>query len=226
LDIKIRQRNMALLQFTYWAALCSSSYLSQYARELGMSGVAVGTMAALIAAMGMVAPPIFGIVADKIGSVIESDELAGKLLNQIGFGLFIGRIDDHAVGYAAVEFLHMAGAYPDSYLVGGMKPLGSYLGQTASGAYLNALHAENELLILNAQFIELLYQILQILGAYGNDNGFTVQNSSYFCAELHGIGKLKIVISALGDKSLHICAAGSAVEGYIMADMVKIPCDK
>jgi len=68
LDIKIRQRNMALLQFTYWAALCSSSYLSQYARELGMSGVAVGTMAALIAAMGMVAPPIFGIVADKIGS--------------------------------------------------------------------------------------------------------------------------------------------------------------
>lgn len=68
MDYRVRQRFMCLLEFLYWASLCSNSYLSQFLRETGMSGVAVGSAMAAIAFVGMAAPPVFGIISDKIGS--------------------------------------------------------------------------------------------------------------------------------------------------------------
>ena len=68
MDYRVRQRFMCLLEFLYWASLCSNSYLSQFLRETGMSGVAVGSAMAAIAFVGMAAPPVFGIISDRIGS--------------------------------------------------------------------------------------------------------------------------------------------------------------
>ena len=68
MEYRVRQRFMCLLEFLYWASLCSNSYLSQLLRETGMSGVAVGSAMAAIAFVGMAAPPVFGIISDKIGS--------------------------------------------------------------------------------------------------------------------------------------------------------------
>ena len=69
-SIRKRSRywHFSAMEIIYWATIASSTYLTVYLKEVGFTPTKIGTIAALNSAMGIVATPLFGIMADKVRS--------------------------------------------------------------------------------------------------------------------------------------------------------------
>ncbi len=64
-----RYWQFSALEIVYWFAMATAGYMTVYLKELGFSPSEIGRTSAINSAMGIFAAPLFGIVADKIGSV-------------------------------------------------------------------------------------------------------------------------------------------------------------
>ncbi|MDL2225314.1 MFS transporter [Eubacteriales bacterium OttesenSCG-928-M02] len=68
MEYKKTQLRLNGLEFLVLAATSASSYLSVVLRGTGMTGTTVGMILSINAMIGMIAPPVFGLISDKIGS--------------------------------------------------------------------------------------------------------------------------------------------------------------
>ncbi len=64
-----RYWQFSLLEIVYWFAMATGGYLTVYLKGIGFTPSQIGKISAINAAVGIVAAPLFGIIADKIGSV-------------------------------------------------------------------------------------------------------------------------------------------------------------
>ena len=80
------------------------------------------------------------LVADHIPAVIKADEVTGKRLHQTALHVLVFTVDDHAVGDAAVELLHVARPQPHGHGVGWVQQLRRDLTEPSAGPHLQTLH--------------------------------------------------------------------------------------
>jgi PPP family 3-phenylpropionic acid transporter len=55
--------------FFFWAAMAATSFSTVYLQELGFTALEIGTMGAAFTVINIVAPPLWGVVSDKLHSV-------------------------------------------------------------------------------------------------------------------------------------------------------------
>lgn len=68
-SIPPRQVGFCGLEFFYWAAQSGSSMMAMYLQNRGLSAGEVGQLSSFLAFIGIFAPPIWGMVSDKLRSV-------------------------------------------------------------------------------------------------------------------------------------------------------------
>lgn len=66
---KKRYWQFSSLEIVYWFAMATAGYLTVYLKGIGFSPSQIGKMSAVNSAVGIIAAPLFGLIADKIGSV-------------------------------------------------------------------------------------------------------------------------------------------------------------
>ena len=84
------------------------------------------------------------LIAQQVVAVVKPDQVAGKLLHQSLFHLLVIAVDDHAVGHAAVKFLHMARPQPNRHRIGVIQIFPGHLTEPLAGADLQTLHAQHK----------------------------------------------------------------------------------
>ena len=129
------------------------------------------------------------LAAHQVGTVVESNELARKLLHQALLGRLVVAVDDHTVGDPRIEFLYVAGADPNRYLHRGIQVLIRHLGQPLARSRLDALHAKNHRFVLQMVGHQLLHEASQALGADGDHHRVAGGVSAHpqIRGQLHGI---------------------------------------
>ncbi|QWT55887.1 MFS transporter [Christensenella sp. MSJ-20] len=76
MEYKVTQRRLNLVEFLYMGSMIGSSYIAMILKNSGMDSVTVGSIQSALACIGMIAPPIAGMIADKIGSVRKTFTVA------------------------------------------------------------------------------------------------------------------------------------------------------
>ena len=71
-ELKLRQGYMGALEFFYWVSMACLSFQSTYLMDMGQDSVAIGNIMAGVSLVGMIAPPIFGVIADRLRSTKKS----------------------------------------------------------------------------------------------------------------------------------------------------------
>ncbi|MBE5780709.1 MAG: MFS transporter [Clostridiales bacterium] len=69
MDYKVKQRQLNMVEFLYMGSMIGSSYIAMILKGQGMDSVTVGSIQSALALIGLIAPPIAGMLADKMGSV-------------------------------------------------------------------------------------------------------------------------------------------------------------
>ena len=64
-----KQYQFSLIEFAYWAAASAIAFTVVYLQEKELSSASIGVVMALLNALGIIAPPIWGMVSDKVRSV-------------------------------------------------------------------------------------------------------------------------------------------------------------
>lgn len=64
-----KQINLSVIEFLYWMAASAASFTVVYLQERGMSSSQVGVVMAMLNVFGILAPPFWGMISDKLRSI-------------------------------------------------------------------------------------------------------------------------------------------------------------
>ena len=126
------------------------------------------------------------LVAQQVAAVVEADQVAGEFPHQPLLHVGVLAVDDHAVGHAAIELLHVTRPQPYGDGVGAVQILTGHLTEPFSGADLQTFHAQHKGLVPQCHGPQLLHQAPQALGADGDDDDLRVLYAGEVGGQRHG----------------------------------------
>mgnify|MGYP004420381451 CR=1 FL=1 len=140
--------------------------------------------------------------------------------------LLIFAVDDHAVGNAPIELLHMPRPQPYGHGAAGMQQLTGDNAEPLPGAHLQSLHAQHHGLVPQCLHRLLRQQRPQALGADGDDDHLRLLHVPQVGGQPHRFRQRQQIVLPRGQKGLHPGRAFPPVQGDVVADMIQIPCDQ
>ena len=168
------------------------------------------------------------LVADQVVAVVETDQVAREGVDQAVLERVVRRVDDHAVGHAAHEFLRVARADPDRRAHVGQAVV-DHLREAHARLDLEALHAEDEgaagRAVAGVDPGDLRAERAQALRVYRDDHRVRVKRRVEVVDQFHRVRKRDHAVRAIAREARHVRRVRRAVKTDVVAHAVKVPRD-